>query len=134
MADARAVFVASRRGCATVNPVRKLLPIVALMLLALLAWSIPTQAGGASACATGTEAACFSHAPGDADEAPADEHDTQPHHHGGCHGHHIGVADHDRAIGAEPVERQAAFARSSVTNQSSRGVPKPLSPSPCGRG
>jgi Spy/CpxP family protein refolding chaperone len=89
------------------------------MLLAMLAWSMPTQAGGVSACATGVEAACSSHAPGDADEAPADEHDTQPHHHGGCHGHHIGVADHDRATGAQVGQLRTTFAHSSVFRVSS---------------
>jgi hypothetical protein len=119
MAELGALLFARRRRCARVNPVRKLLPMISLLMLAMLAWAMPAQAGGVSACATGAEAACFSHAPGDADEAPADEHDTQPHHHGGCHGHHIGVADHHRATGLQGRRGQTDFAQALVRPVSS---------------
>jgi hypothetical protein len=119
MAEPGAVFFAHRRRCARVTAVRKLLPMIALLMLAMLAWAVPTQAGGVSACATGVEAACFSHTPGDVDEAPADEHDTQPHHHGGCHGHHIGLADHDRADGPQAGLGQTEFAQALVRPVSS---------------
>lgn len=80
------------------SAVRKLLPTIAFLLLAVLAWTMPAQAGGVSSCVTGGEASCFSHVAGDADEVPADEHEAQPHHHGGCHGHHLGVASGGRDV------------------------------------
>lgn len=39
------------------------------------------------------------HVEGDSDQVPADSEKGYPHHHGGCHGHHIGVP-----IASEPVQ------------------------------
>lgn len=88
------------------RPLRKLLPSIAMLLLAVLAWTMPAQAGGVSSCATGGEASCYSHSPGDGDEVPADEHEAQPHHHGGCHGHHLATPISGRVI--EPMLKQAS--------------------------
>jgi hypothetical protein len=69
---------------------RRLLPLVALLMLVLTGWSamahVAEESGGKIA---GVELVV--HAPGDADEAPADGDNGMPHHHVSCHGHDIGA-------------------------------------------
>jgi len=40
-------------------------------------------------CIDANSAAEIGHADGDSDQVPADSDKGYPHHHGGCHGHHI---------------------------------------------
>ncbi|WHO38875.1 hypothetical protein PMI04_020445 [Sphingobium sp. AP49] len=69
---------------------RRLLPIIALMMLALTGWSamahVAEETGGKIA---GVE--IVTHAPGDGDEVPADSDNGLPHHHISCHGHDVGA-------------------------------------------
>lgn len=43
-------------------------------------------------CIDATAASAFEHTDGDADQVAADADKAYPHHHGGCHGHHIAAA------------------------------------------
>lgn len=68
---------------------RKLLPFLAYLMLALTGWS--SMAHAAEATGGGWAEATFTvHAPGDADEMPADGDSGVPHHHNVCHGHDVG--------------------------------------------
>lgn len=70
-------------------------------------------------CIEISEASSIDHSASDGDQVPADAEKGYPHHHGGCHGHHVGVPitfdtvphnadrgaeifawDHDRKAGA----------------------------------
>jgi hypothetical protein len=69
---------------------RKLLPIVASLMLALVLFS-GTRAHAAEAAGV-AETEIIAHFEGDGDQAPADEHGPAPHHHGLCHADHVGIA------------------------------------------
>ena len=54
-------------------------------------------------CIPGVEATTVAgHLDGDSDQVPADSETGYPHHHAGCHGHHV-VAPLDRATHATPL-------------------------------
>lgn len=67
----------------------------ALFLCLLLALSLGlgsvAHAAEGVACVDGTEASALEHSDGDADQVQGDGDKAYPHHHGGCHGHHIGI-------------------------------------------
>lgn len=44
------------------------------------------------ACIDAASASAFEHSDGDADQVAGDADKAYPHHHGGCHGHHIAAA------------------------------------------
>lgn len=50
-----------------------------------------------------TAGATAAHVDGDADQVPADAEKNYPHHHGGCHGHHVGVP-----IASDPMQPSVA--------------------------
>ena len=53
-------------------------------------------------CIPGVEASAVAgHVDGEADQVPADSEKGYPHHHGGCHGHHV-AAPLDRVAHAAP--------------------------------
>lgn len=66
-----------------------------LWLAALLLSTIPLASGSIShamepaRCVDVPEAVELGHAIGDADQVPADNEKSYPHHHGGCHGHQL---------------------------------------------
>lgn len=57
------------------------------------------------------------HAEGDRDQVPADSEKAYPHHHGGCHGHHIGVP-----IASEPVQHDVARSGGALTWEQKHGA------------
>jgi hypothetical protein len=66
---------------------RKLVPLLACLMLVLTAWAgmvHAAEAGGVEMSRTETAV----HAPGDGDEVPADADKAYPHHHASCHEHH----------------------------------------------
>lgn len=76
-----------------------------LLISLLMAFSLVTAASAHVAEQVGcveTTSAGSEHFDGDSDEVPADTDTGYPHHHGGCHGHHVGVP-----ITAEPVRHSA---------------------------
>ena len=88
---------------------RKLLPILAYLMLVLTGWSSMShaaEAAGGSFAGLTFEV----HAPGDGDEAPADGDAGVPHHHAVCHGHDVGQPAHN----VEPRRYAVANARTSA--------------------
>jgi hypothetical protein len=78
---------------------RMLLLLTSLMLALSLGLGSVAHASEPIGCATtGTEVSA-GHSDGDSDQVPADGDSGFPHHHGGCHGHHVAapVADADSA-------------------------------------
>ncbi|WP_420136771.1 hypothetical protein [Sphingomonas sp.] len=69
---------------------RKLLPILACLMLVLTGWSGMAHAAEAAGGRIGSVAFTV-HMPGDGDEVPGDSDNALPHHHGGCHGHDVGA-------------------------------------------
>jgi len=62
-----------------------------LMLVLTLGWGSVAHATEGVTCVETTAASSLDHCDGDADQVPADADKAYPHHHGGCHGHHVGV-------------------------------------------
>jgi len=99
---------------------RGFLPSISALLLVLMLWAGAAHAAETFGCIEVTSKSA-GHFDGDRDEVPADADKAVPHHHGGCHGHHVGIADeatlsgtafvgggvlalrpHDASAGAEP--------------------------------
>ena len=70
---------------------RKLLPFLACLMLVLTGWTGIAHAAEGVACIEAPQANAAMEMAGDCDEVPADADKAYPHHHGGCHGHHVGV-------------------------------------------
>lgn len=69
---------------------RRLLPLIACLMLVLTGLtSVAHAAEPVGGSVEGLELAF--HAPGDADEVPADSDNGLPHHHTICHGHDLGT-------------------------------------------
>lgn len=99
---------------------RRLLALVLCLLLAsTLGLGSVAHANEPVTCVETSAASSIDHSDGDGDQVPADSEKGYPHHHGGCHGHHVGVPittnpvqysadcrvspfawDHDRTAGA----------------------------------
>lgn len=57
------------------------------------------------------------HADGDNDQVPADSENAYPHHHGGCHGHHVGVP-----IASAPVQHSVIRNDNALTWEQKHGA------------
>lgn len=80
--------------------------LIGLALLASLGLSAIAHANE-PICSPGVEApVSVGHIDGDADQVPADSGKAYPHHHGGCHGHHV----------ATPLDRAAQGLKLSTTD------------------
>ena len=98
---------------------RLLAMFMGLLLASSLGLGSIAHANEPVTCVESSAASSFDHADGDGDQVPADAEKGYPHHHGGCHGHHVGVPitsdpthhsadrrvqpvswDHDRTAGA----------------------------------
>lgn len=81
-----------RSDCAMRSPVSRMLRfLMGLALLASMGLGVAAHANE-QMCIPGVEAtAVAGHVDGDADQVPADSEKGYPHHHGGCHGHHVAV-------------------------------------------
>ena len=51
-------------------------------------------------CIDTSQSAAAGHSEGDADQVPADGETAYPHHHGGCHGHHVADALQSAGVAA----------------------------------
>ncbi|KQR81371.1 hypothetical protein [Sphingomonas sp. Leaf343] len=105
---------------------RKLLPLLACMMLVLTTWAgmaHAAEAGGVEMSTTEMSA----HAPGDGDEVPADADKGYPHHHASCHEHQVNTptvgAAIDATIGA-PTMPPAVFSRA-LTGHDSEAALRP---------
>ena len=75
------------------NPMHRVAAFFVYLALALsLAFgSVAHATEGLPCIEVSADDSPFLHADGDGDQVPADPEKAYPHHHGGCHGHHIGV-------------------------------------------
>ena len=82
---------------------RRLLALVLCLLLTYtLGLGSVAHANEPVTCVETSAAWSIDHADGDGDQVPADSEKGYPHHHGGCHGHHVGVP-----ITSDPTQHSA---------------------------
>ena len=82
---------------------RGLVSLVGTLMLVVMLWT-GTMAHAAEAMqCTEVSADAAGHFEGDGDEVPGDPDKGVPHHHAGCHGHHVGVAADAAAPKAAPA-------------------------------
>lgn len=82
---------------------RRLLALVMCFLLAsTVGLGSVAHANEPVTCIEISTASSLDHTDGDSDQVPADSEKGYPHHHGGCHGHHVGVP-----ITSDPVQHSA---------------------------
>ena len=74
---------------------RSLANFIFALLTAVLLWAgTPARAMDVAGCIEASVDAA-SHFEGDSDQVPADPDKGTPHHHGGCHGHHVATSSDD---------------------------------------
>ena len=88
-----------------------------LMLVLSLGFGSIAHATEGVRCVNVTVASSLDHSEGDADQVPSDTDKGYPHHHGGCHGHHVGVP-----LTAAPLSRVSGL---SLTLFASNAAPRP---------
>lgn len=82
---------------------RQLLALILSILFAsTLGLSLVAHASESVTCVETSAALSIDHADGDGYQVPADAEKGYPHHHGGCHGHHVGVS-----ITSDPMQHSA---------------------------
>ena len=72
---------------------RRWLSLIGTLMLVLMVWTGTTAHAAEAMGCIEVSAESTGHFDGDRDEVPADSDKAVPHHHGGCHGHHVAVAD-----------------------------------------
>lgn len=82
---------------------RGLLPSIGAFLLVLMLWTGTVHAAETFGCIEVTSESA-GHFDGDRDQIPADSDKAVPHHHGGCHGHHVGIADETGLAGTASID------------------------------
>lgn len=70
---------------------RLIILALSLLLASSLGLGSVAHAAEPITCVEGSTASAAGHVDGDTDQVPADGEKGYPHHHGGCHGHHVGV-------------------------------------------
>jgi hypothetical protein len=88
---------------------RKLLPLLACLMLVLTGWSGVAHAAESMMCGELTQAEEATHIAGDGDEVPADADKGYPHHHAACHDHQVAAPVEGRGETAA-VDRRTVFA------------------------
>lgn len=81
-----------------------------LMLALSLGLGSAARATEGDACIEVAAATELGHTAGDIDQVPADSAKGYPHHHGGCHGHCVGVPATTNAVTAVPATSMAPLA------------------------
>lgn len=76
--------------------------VMCFLLASTLGLGSIAHASEGVVCIEVLAASVTDHADGDSDQVPADAEKGYPHHHGGCHGHHVGVP-----ITSDPVQHSA---------------------------
>ncbi|WP_139226863.1 hypothetical protein [Sphingomonas sp. OK281] len=84
---------------------RRLLPFLACLMLVLTAWVGVAHAAEVGGCIETSQYEAASHADGDGDQVAADADKGYPHHHGGCHAHHMSTPDSDTLPSVEGLVR-----------------------------
>ena len=94
---------------------RGLSSLVGTLMLVVMLWA-GTMAHAAEAMqCTEVSADTAGHFDGDGDEVPADPEKGVPHHHAGCHGHHVGLAADAAASKAAPASTRSPDLRREAT-------------------
>ena len=70
---------------------RKLLPLLACLMLVLTSWSGVAHATEIAGSGEASSSEMYAHVDGDGDQVPADADRSYPHHHASCHGHDVGT-------------------------------------------
>ncbi len=79
---------------------RTLLPFIASVMLVLTTWVGVAHAAEVGGCIETSQYEADAHVDGDGDQVGADADAGYPHHHGGCHAHHMRAPDADTLAGA----------------------------------
>lgn len=109
--------------------VHRLFALLTCLVLALsLGLGSVAHAAEPIGCVETSASATAGHADGDSDQVPADSDKDYPHHHGGCHGHHVAapIGDGEAIAHARPasiITRSAV--RSGVTHASDPALRPP---------
>lgn len=77
---------------------RQLFSLLCFMLASTLGLGAVAHASEPVTCVEAAAASSIGHTDSDTDQVPADAEKGYPHHHGSCHGHHVGVP-----IATDPV-------------------------------
>ena len=85
---------------------RRWLSSISALLLVLMVWTGTAHAAETFRCIE-VSSESTGHFDGDRDEVPADADKAVPHHHGGCNGHHVAVADESASAGSAFMDRAA---------------------------
>jgi len=78
---------------------RRLLPLLACLMLVLTAWVGVAHAAEVGGCIETSQYEAASHVDGDGDQVAGDADKGYPHHHGSCHAHHMSAPDADPLAG-----------------------------------
>ena len=90
---------------------RGFVSLVGTLMLVVMMWA-GTMAHAAEAIqCIEVSAEAVGHFDGDGDQVPGDPEKGVPHHHAGCHGHHVGVAADAAAPKAAPNSRASVGLR-----------------------
>ena len=82
---------------------RDLFTLIGSLMLVAMVWTGTTaHAAEAMGCVEVSFDAA-GHFDGDRDQVPADQDKGVSHHHGGCHGHHVGVTADTEGLGTNPA-------------------------------
>lgn len=87
---------------------RRLLPLIASLMVVLTFWSATAAfaSDGVGPAMVGSAI----HFEGDRDQVPADDHKSEPHHHGACHADTIGLPVGLAPAGVETAEKSSLHA------------------------
>lgn len=96
---------------------RLLILALGLLLASSLGLGSVAHAAEPITCVEGSAASVDNHVEGDGDQVPADAGKGYPHHHGGCHGHHVGVP-----IATDAVSHGVAEIAGRVTWEQAHGA------------
>jgi hypothetical protein len=106
---------------------RVLLAILACLCILSVTGGAVAHAAEPVGCIDSAEAALMGHSSGDADQVPADADKGVPHHHGGCHSHHVCDAVSDQSLSA-PISRSNGHFRISADLLAASHGPPALRP------
>lgn len=77
---------------------RRLAALIGTLMLAVMLWTGTAARAADLAGCIEISAETAGHFEGDDDQVPSDPDKGAPHHHGGCHGHHVAVPNEGDAI------------------------------------
>lgn len=76
---------------------RRFAVLICALMAAVLLWTGTSARAAEIATCVEVSAEATGHFEGDSDQVPSDPDKGTPHHHGGCHGHHVTIPTEDRS-------------------------------------